>query len=158
MIQRCYDNEFQIKQPTYKDCKVCEEWHCYANFKKWFNKNYYELDNERVELDKDILVEGNKIYSPDTCIFEPKYINELFRNKVRDLPKGVCYYKKGNCYMVSITIYKNSKYLGSYKTIEEAKRVYDEARKEMINKVAEDYKNKIPQKLYNRLKEIYYIR
>ena len=35
-----------------------------------------------MNLDKDILIKGNKIYSPKTCIFVPNDINVLFGEKV----------------------------------------------------------------------------
>ena len=84
MLKRCYSDKCQKKQPTYKGCCVCEEWLNYSNFKKWFNDNYYEIEGEQMNLDKDILVKGNKIYSPETCVFVPKKINTLFvkSNKV----------------------------------------------------------------------------
>jgi len=69
MMRRCYDREFQKKkQPSYIGCTVCEEWHNFQNFAEWYKKNYPN-DGEKYELDKDIKVDGNKIYSPDTCIF-----------------------------------------------------------------------------------------
>lgn len=153
MLARCYDEETQRKHPTYKDCKVCDEWLCYANFKEWYDKHYYELDNERMELDKDILLEGNRIYSPETCIFVPQKINAMFRefnNKNNDLPKGVYEFK--DRYTSNIKIDRKTKCLGYYDTIEEAENVYLIAKREEINKIAEEYKDKIPKKLYNKLK------
>ena len=79
MLQRCYSECYKNK-PTYIDCSVCEEWLCYENFKKWYDKNYYRVENEIMNLDKDILVKGNKIYSPETCCFVPKRLNVLFVN------------------------------------------------------------------------------
>ena len=54
MIRRCYGDNPNYKNSTYKDCTVCEEWLCYANFEKWYNENYYEIDGEMMALDKDI--------------------------------------------------------------------------------------------------------
>jgi len=65
MLQRCYSEAFKTKSPTYRLCTVCEKWHNFQNFAQWF-----DLHGEKgLQLDKDILVEGNKIYSPETCIF-----------------------------------------------------------------------------------------
>jgi len=65
MIGRCYDASYQEKAPTYIGCSVCLEWHNFQNFAKWFDENY--IDD--YQLDKDIKVKGNKIYSPATCLF-----------------------------------------------------------------------------------------
>lgn len=76
MLERCYSEKYHKMRPSYVDCEVCEEWLCYETFEKWYDNNYYELPSgERVELDKDILVRGNKIYSPQTCVFLPQTIN-----------------------------------------------------------------------------------
>ena len=83
MLKRCYNKNVHNKQPTYKDCSVCNEWLCYANFEKWYDENYYEIEGERTELDKDILFKGNKVYSPITCIFVPQRINTLFTKSNR---------------------------------------------------------------------------
>lgn len=88
MLQRCYSEKLHLKYPTYIGCSVCDEWLLFSNFKKWFDENYKEGFN----LDKDILVEGNKIYSPDTCRFVPTYINNLLtdrRNARGCLPLGI---------------------------------------------------------------------
>lgn len=65
MLQRCYSPEYHKKQPTYKDCTVCDEWHNYQVFAEWYDKNYIK----GFALDKDIKVKGNKVYSPETCLF-----------------------------------------------------------------------------------------
>ena len=84
MIQRCYDEDFKKEHPTYNNCYVCDEWLCYENFEKWWNEHYYELESEWVELDKDILIKGNKVYSPETCVFTPKAINILFKKHKKE--------------------------------------------------------------------------
>ena len=71
MIKRCYDKKRQEKQPTYRNCIVCDKWHNFQNFAKWWEENIYECNNEKMVLDKDILIKGNKIYSPETCIIAP---------------------------------------------------------------------------------------
>ena len=54
MLRRCYSAKYQEKQPTYKDCYVYNEWLYYPNFKNWYDKNYYEVENKTSQLDKDI--------------------------------------------------------------------------------------------------------
>lgn len=68
MLQRCYDEKYQLFRPTYVGCSVCSEWHNFQNFANWFNDNY-PVDGGKYQLDKDIKVKGNKIYSPSTCLF-----------------------------------------------------------------------------------------
>lgn len=64
MLTRCYSTKYQEKHPTYLGCSVCQEWLHYPAFKYWFDLRY----KEGYELDKDIKVEGNKLYSPETCL------------------------------------------------------------------------------------------
>jgi len=71
ILQRCYDEGHIKKNPTYRGCTVAEEWHNFQNFAKWFETNYVE----GYELDKDIRVEGNKVYGPNTCMFVSKQKN-----------------------------------------------------------------------------------
>ena len=132
MLRRCYSDECQKTHPTYKDCYVCTEWLNYSNFKKWFNDNYYEIYGEQMCLDKDILMKGNKAYSPNTCVFVPQNINKLFtkNNKARGkYPIGVNFNNKyANKYRVDCNIFYNGKSqyknLGFYNTIEDAFNAY----------------------------------
>ncbi|AUG84882.1 hypothetical protein Athena1_0027 [Vibrio phage Athena1] len=68
MMARCYSPRYQKGKPSYTGCTVCEEWHNFQNFADWYYENYPD-DGGRYELDKDSLVDGNKIYSPSTCTF-----------------------------------------------------------------------------------------
>jgi hypothetical protein len=134
---------------------VSEEWLNFQNFAKWYDKNYYEINGEKMEIDKDILVKRNKIYSPETCVFVPKRINLLFVKKDAtrgDLPIGVCFFKRDKKYQVNCKD-ENGKdiYLSRYNNIEEAFEVYKEFKESVIKKVANEYKGKIPANLYNAL-------
>jgi len=68
MVSRCYCKKTQDKHPTYKGCSVCDEWLCFEVFEKWYCENYPK-DGLKYHLDKDIKVDGNRIYSPETCMF-----------------------------------------------------------------------------------------
>ena len=62
-------------KPQYKECTVCQEWWNFCNFEKWYDEHYYEIEDEIMDLDKDILFKGNKEYGPNTCCVIPHYIN-----------------------------------------------------------------------------------
>lgn len=84
MLQRCYSEKWKDKFPAYYGlCTVCDEWLNYQTFAGWYDKNYYPVP-KRLHLDKDIILEGNKVYSPETCILVPQRINMLFISKRKD--------------------------------------------------------------------------
>ena len=78
MLMRCYDDKFHEKHSTYIECETSEIFHNFQNFGAWDSENFYIVEGETMCLDKDILVKGNKIYSPDTCIYVPQTINNSF--------------------------------------------------------------------------------
>ena len=154
MITRCYSDEYHKLEPTYIGCEVCDEWKCYENFEKWCNENYYEVENERTEIDKDILIKGNKIYSPETCVFIPQRINKLFtKNQARrgDYPIGVSFDGYENKFRADCQINGKGKTLGRFKTPEEAFKIYKKFKEEEIKRVADEYKYVIPKKLYDAM-------
>lgn len=150
MLRRCYGNGADM--PTYHSCEVCEEWHNFQNFAKWHEDNYYEIEGEEMHLDKDWLKKGNKMYSPDTCVFAPRTINELLVNKRANrgwLPVGV--YESHHLYGAkcshpwkspSVTV------LGTFATPAQAFRAYKHYKEQVIKEVAEYYKPHIPSCLY----------
>lgn len=154
MLQRCYSENYHKKRPTYKDCEVCDEWLNFQNFADWFENNYYEVDGERMHLDKDILVKGNKIYSPDTCVFVPQRINSLFENKKLHRGSnvlGVFKRASGNYEVQCSNADGNYIYLGRYNTEEDAFKTYKSYKEKIIKQVAEEYyvKGLIPKILYD---------
>ena len=158
MLERCYSAKCQEKNPTYKDCCVCVEWLYYPNFKKWYDNNYYEINNKTSQLDKDILIKGNKIYSPATCIFVPNFINKLFIKRQNDrgeLPIGVYYSKRDKKYKAQLSVFKDGKSvrkgLGYFNTADEAFKAYKQAKEDYIKEVADNYKDEIPVELYKSM-------
>lgn len=158
MLKRCYDEKYQEKYPTYKECVVCDEWHNFQNFAKWYEENYYEVEGQRMNLDKDILVKHNKIYSSETCIFVPQTINKLFVK--RDGKRGdsvIGTSPKDGKYQVNCQIFNpeteksKQEYLGFYDTQEKAFEIYKYYKEKNIKQVADYYKSLIPQKLYDAL-------
>ncbi len=71
MIKRCYDPLTQDAHPTYKGCTVCDEWLVFSNYHRWYVANYVD----GFEVDKDKKIKGNKVYSPETCVFISKREN-----------------------------------------------------------------------------------
>ncbi len=153
MLMRCYNPTFQAKQPIYIGCVVCNEWLTFSNFKKWFDNpdNGYR---EGYQLDKDIIVQGNKVYSPATCCFIPQAINCLFgfnSKKRSKLPTGV-FYHHGNIEAIVNCGGKNN-YLGKFNTPEEAFAAYKQAKEAYIKEVARAYyqRGEITKRVYDAL-------
>ena len=73
MLTRCYSKAYLNSRPSYKGCTVCEEWLTFSNFRKWMITKEWE----GMQLDKDLLVLGNKVYSPETCVFVDRKINNF---------------------------------------------------------------------------------
>lgn len=153
MMNRCYSGKYTIKYGTYVGCTVCEEWLCYANFEKWYNDNYYRINNKGAELDKDILVKGNKIYSPNTCVFVSNEINCLFTksNKTRGIhPIGVSCIGD-NRYFVRFQKENKLCHFGTFDNEIQAFEKYKEEKEKYIKFVADKYKENIPTNLYDAL-------
>ena len=159
MLKRCYDPKYHEKYLTYKDCNTSEKWLNFQNFGEWDSENYYEVEGERMHLDKDILIKGNKIYSPDACIYVPQTINNLFvkNDKKRgEYPIGVCHLENSKymvcCHLIDTETGKSKrKTLGYYDTEIEAFEVYKYHKEKNIKLVADYYKEQIPAKLYETL-------
>jgi len=132
MLQRYYSSDLHIKRPTYKDVTVCEDWHNFQVFGDWYDTQYKE---EGWQLDKDLLSRGEKIYSPETCVFIPRELNSfLTQDKGNiDHPTGV--YRKGSRYYSEIRclLSGRSLYLGMFDTIAEADLAY--RNKRLVNMI-----------------------
>ena len=144
MLKRCYYDS----SLSYKDCSVDERWHNFQVFAEWHTNNYIE----GFELDKDILIKGNKIYSPETCCFVPQEINKLLircdRTK-KSLPMGVKkYYKE---FQSRLNINGEYIHLGTFKTPEKAFKAYKKVKEKHIKEVAKLCRNIISERTYQSL-------
>lgn len=153
VLQRCYNEKTLENRPTYKDTIVCEEWHNFQNFAEWFEEDWKEWMDDKWELDKDILIKGNKIYSPETCCFVPVEINLVLTSskaKRGELPIGVHKSKSGR-YKSQIKSNGIVRYLGTFDTPEEAFQAYKTAKEQYIKEVADKWRGKITEQVYNTL-------
>lgn len=164
MMKRCYSEPELKKYPSYKGCSVCNEWLHFSQFETWFSQNYYQCGNEKMNLDKDILYKGNKLYSPNTTIFVPERINILFTKTNRNrgkYPIGVYYKKQNKKFVAQVSKLKNEElntkkqeYLGMFDTPEDAFEVYKKEKEKYIKEVADCYRYKysnFPDELYYAL-------
>lgn len=81
MIRRCYDPNVFKKLPTYINCSVDPRWHNFQVFAEWYYNNSKKIRGIKFHLDKDLLIDGNKVYSPETCVILPARINLFLANK-----------------------------------------------------------------------------
>jgi hypothetical protein len=105
-------------------------------------------------LDKDILFKGNKIYSPETCVFVPSDINILFTKtnaKRGDFPIGVTYNKKVGKYQSRCNVNSKLIHIDFFNTPEEAFFAYKIFKEKLIKHIANKYKDKIPNNLYEAM-------
>jgi len=152
MIERCYSPKYQERCPTYKGCIICDEWHSFMNFKRWM----VGQDHEGKQLDKDILVIGNKIYSPDRCVFVSQSINKLLtdRGAKRGIyPQGVS--RQRGEYKARVSINGKGTHIGRYTTVQEAEAAYIKAKStNIIIKALEQSSTKLMKALVTHAKHM----
>jgi hypothetical protein len=144
MLRRCYSDRFVKIHTSYKNTNVCESWHSFQNFAKWYLENYNESTMDGWSLDKDFLSDSIKTYSPKTCCFLPIEVNTINLNNISktDLPLGV--YKKHTRFISTIS----GKY---FKTKEDAFNDYAFFKEKHVYEIAAKYKGIINEKAYLKL-------
>ena len=151
MLRRCYSNTHQKKYPTYIGCEVSENFKSYEYFYEWCNKQigFY---NEGWQLDKDLLVKGNKVYSENTCVFIPQEINLLLVKRDNNRGEhliGVHWHKKGGAFVAMVSKNKGKReYLGFFKTEIEAFNTYKKAKESFIKEQSNKWKSQIDERAY----------
>lgn len=151
MIERCYSVGYQKRFPTYVECFVCDEWLYFSNFDSWYKDNFIE----GYDLDKDLKVKGNKVYSPSTCIFIPQSVNKLFNEckSVRGkFPTGVSFSKSAEKYQSAVKYNGKRVHLGFFDSPELAREAYKQEKNKEIKRQAEIYPE-LKQYLMNHLLE-----
>jgi len=153
MLQRCFDEKYKQKYPTYNDVTCSKEWFSVTKFIEDVSQmRGYGLIGWA--LDKDILQKCNKLYSKDTCCFVPAEVNQLLvkSDRIRgEYPVGVCFHKASGKFKAQLKINGKVKHLGCFTTPEEAFQVYKRAKEAHIKVVADKWKHLLDERVYQAL-------
>lgn len=132
MLMRCHCPKLHLKRPTYVGCETTEEWLLFSNFERWMKTQ----DWVGKELDKDLLKAGNKLYSPDFCIFIPQELNSFTldsRANRGEYPLGVYLDKESGRFKAQCNnpLIGRQENLGRFDTPEEAHLAWKKRKHEL---------------------------
>ena len=158
MLLRC-TNKYWIKKPTYAGVTCSESFKNYSFFYEWCNKQvgFKSVDEKGNywQLDKDLLLKGNKTYNENVCVFVPQRLNLLlikYDAKRGDYPIGVSWCeKRGKFQTACRDNFGIARNLGRYYTIEESFQAYKTFKEATIKQAANDYKDAIDPRAYQAL-------
>lgn len=142
MLVRCYNEKFKAMHPSYMNCTVCEEWLLFSNFKAWMETQ----DWEGKDLDKDLIVPGNRVYSPDACVFVNQMVNKFVIDCLAsrgEWPIGVYWAKHANKFLAYCNdpFSNKRKHLGYHDSPEEAHLAWLKCKREFSILLAEQQDN-----------------
>ena len=158
MLKRCYSDVYKKKRPTYEGCEVSDNFKSYEYFYDWCHKQI-GFDNDGngnpFQLDKDLLIKGNKVYSEDSCVFIPQGINKVLTKREGMRGEhliGVYWHNASRAFKAQVSKSAGKQeYLGSFNTEVEAFNAYKEFKEEHIKNMADKWKGKIDERAYNAL-------
>ena len=154
MLRRCYSEKYHLKKPTYIGCEVSENFKNYSFFYEWC-QNQIGFNNKDWQLDKDLLIKGNKVYSENTCIFIPRELNQTLTkaNLIRgEHLIGVYWDKTKNKFTACVCLNSSKrKYLGAFDTELDAFKAYKIAKENHIKELANKWIDQIDERAYNAL-------
>jgi hypothetical protein len=139
MLRRAYYKNYSKKFKTYIDVSVCKSWHRFSNFKRWMETQ----DWQGKQLDKDLMIKGNKVYCAEACAFVTGRINNflLEANAARgDYLLGV-YLRKESGRFRSCTNWNDTTInLGTFVCEKEAHLAYCKKKLELAYKIIDEEK------------------
>lgn len=137
---------------AYIGVTVQEDWHNFQVFADWYYKQ--KGCDKNFELDKDLIVKGNRVYSADTCCLVPREINlSILNSRVcrGKLPLGVTKSSKGSRYIARLHRHGESFHLGCFKSVEDAFLTFKIHKEAYLKSLAEKWKEVIDYKVYAAL-------
>ena len=154
MLTRCYSERYLKEHPTYLGCHTSKLFECYSDFCDWCDAQI-GFGEYGFQLDKDLLIKGNKLYSENTCVFIPQEINKIFTKRVNlrgNLPIGVHYDDGMRKFSATVNLNIGRPVrLGFYNTEIEAFNAYKQAKEAHIKNMANKWKGKIDPRAYEAL-------
>lgn len=151
MLQRVYNSQTPTAKRNYDHCEVLPIWHHIEGYADWFKTQKVE---DKWQLDKDLLVKGNTVYGPDTCLFLPREINTFLTDRSNyrgPYPVGVTYHERLDKYQATCNVNAKSQYLGVYQSAEEAFYVYKTVKEKYAKDLAEKWKGVVDYRAYEAL-------
>ncbi len=152
MLARCYCPKYQAKKPTYIGCTVDPVWHNYQVFAEWFENN--EFKDLGYHLDKDVLNQGNKVYSPSNCCLVPPQINGLIIDSAAargEYPVGVKLDKRSGKFTSQVNENGRIKHLGTFDNSLDAYKAYTEAKERYVKSKAMEWQHRIDNRVFEAL-------
>lgn len=152
MLARCYSEVMHKHRPTYIECSVEGDFLDFQKFAVWYNSQTLCADTE-YQLDKDLLVKGNKIYSSDLCLLVPRKINmflcksEAARGKYKI---GVSYNARYGMFVAQASNSK-VKVVDYFPTEMQAFLYYKKSKENIAKILAEQFKDKCDIRVINAL-------
>lgn len=152
MLRRCYSEDSFKRCPTYEVCTVCDNWLNFQEFAKWYANQ--EVKGDDWQLDKDLTVIGNKIYSPQTCAMIPREVNNILvssKAKRGPYPLGVTWYERDKKFVARVSKGDGVEVLGSFLNTTDAFMAYKFEKESYIKVVANRHKDVISESIYTNL-------
>ena len=158
MLRRCYSDTYKKKNQTYIDCEVSNKFKSYEYFYEWCNKQIgFSVDGNGnpFQLDKDLLIKANKVYSESTCVFLPKEINSVLTKCTASRGEhliGVCWHNTNKAFVARVHKNKGKpEHLGLFNTEIEAFNAYKVAKESYLKELANKWKGQIDERAYEAL-------
>ena len=153
VTKRCLDSGFKEKYTTYKDCTISKDWLRYSKFKSDV-MNMIGFGVHGFQIDKDLIINGNKHFSFENCCFLPHEINTFLAFKKKNkgkYPIGVNFNKRARLFVAKISMDNKRHDLGYFKNPIDAHVRYKEQKELHAKVLAERWRSKISVKAYESL-------
>ena len=147
MMQRCYDEETHKQKPYYAPCNAEIEWLNFSNYREWHKENM--MGDRKVDLDKDVLIQGNNVYGSETCTLIPHFTNTIFEERGADT--NIVLNNDTGKYDVTMSVLGKREEVGTFDTEKEAKQGFIEYKQDYIRNYAKKCKGKVPYKTYEAM-------
>jgi len=142
MIARCYSELYFKSNKNYLYVSVCDQWLRFSNFKTWMKSQ----DHEGKFLDKDIINPNNKVYSPGTCAFVTREVNNILGSMAArrgKYPQGVKYEENNKNYVAVCRVAGKRVHIGVYDNPGDAQKAYNKVKYDSIIALSRKQDNKM---------------
>ena len=159
MISRC-SSGYGTVRPSYSNCSVAVPFEDKQYFLNWWNVQPFAGARDDLgrsyHLDKDVIVPGNTVYGPETCVFIPAAINSFysFLDSSFNDSVGAIKNTRNNKWAAEIKLWPlpRKKHLGStFECKEEAHAAYCTAKDTHARHMALYFQDKVDGKVIHAL-------